>query len=98
MFSSILYWFTTLSFNSWSFLNKSNTKEINANCEILNLQLKVFDKSLHKETSLEEVIKDIDKKNPPRLYGSGMLVLNAPWKLKEESSIVIPYLENLLKR
>ncbi len=51
----------------------------NANTEIENITFCVADKNSHKEMALEE----LNENNPPRLYGSGMLVINAPWKLKE---------------
>ena len=65
----------------------------NSNIEIANLQLEVFDKNEHKEVSLED-FRASEGKNPPRLYGSGMLVLNSPWKLEEECSALIDYLKN----
>ena len=71
----------------------------NPNIEICNLQLEVFDKAMHKEVSLEEYRKDVnagDEKNLPRLYGSGMLVLNSPWKLEEEISELIDYIKSRL--
>lgn len=74
-----------------------NARKVNPNVEIENLKLCVFDKDAHVETSLDEVLKDEDKKNPPRLYGSGMLVINAPWKLGETASKVINYIESKLK-
>ena len=67
----------------------------NANIEIANLVLEVFDKNEHKEVSLEE-FRASEGKNPPRLYGSGMLVLNSPWKLEEECSVVIECVKNRL--
>lgn len=73
-------------------INSANV--VNQNTEILNLQLCVNNKNSHLETSLE----NLNSNNPPRLYGSGMLVINAPWKLKEESEIVISYLEKILKQ
>ena len=59
----------------------SSAKNTNKNVEISNLQLKVYDK---------------EKENLPRLYGSGMLVINSPWKLNEESEIVIKFLEKVI--
>lgn len=56
-----------------------SARQSNENIEIANLQLSVYDKN---DTEL------------PRLYGSGMLVLNAPWKLEEEANVVINYLKN----
>ena len=68
-------------------------RALNSNIEIANLQLEVFDKNEHKEVSLED-FRASEGKNPPRLYGSGMLVLNSPWKLEEECSALIDYLKN----
>lgn len=65
----------------------------NANIEIADLRLEVFDKNQHKEVSLEE-FRASEGKNPPRLYGSGMLVLNAPWMLKENTLETIEYIKN----
>lgn len=72
-------------------------KKNNQNVEITNLQLLVNDKEAHKEVSLEEYRNsDSDKKNPPRLYGSGMLVINSPWMLKEQGEEFISYLSKQL--
>ena len=60
----------------------------NQNIEIADLRFELFNKDMHKEVSLEE-FRASEGKNPPRLYGSGMLVLNAPWKLEEEVNLVI---------
>ena len=65
----------------------------NPNIEIADLQLQVFDKNEHKEVSLEE-FRAGEGKNPPRLYGSGMLILNAPWMLKENTLETIAYIKN----
>ena len=59
----------------------SSAKNINQNTEISNLQLEVYSK---------------DNENLPRLYGSGMLVINSPWKLEEECGEVIKYLEKTI--
>lgn len=65
----------------------------NPNIEIADLRLQVFDKNEHKEVSLEE-FRASEGKNPPRLYGSGMLVLNSPWMLKEKILETIAYIKN----
>lgn len=57
----------------------SFAKEINQNVEISNLQLCVYSK---------------EEKELPRLYGSGMLVINSPWKLEEEGLKVINFVKN----
>ena len=69
-----------------------SAKEVNQNVEIENLTLCVASKDSHKEVSLEELKED--KKNPPRLYGSGMLVINAPWKLKETTQGFIDFVQS----
>ena len=71
-----------------------SVKENNQNTEILNLQLCVADKDSHTEVELSENAQ-INK--IPRLYGSGMLVINAPYLLKEKTEPIIDYLENVLK-
>lgn len=71
----------------------SEARSQNANIEIADLRLEVFDKNEHKEVSLEE-FRASEGKNPPRLYGSGMLVLNAPWMLKENTLETIEYIKN----
>ncbi len=70
-----------------------SARTINPNVEISDLRLEVFDKAEHKEVSLEE-FRASEGKNPPRLYGSGMLTINSPWKLAEEVQPVIDYIRN----
>ena len=70
-------------------------RAINQNIEIADLRLEVFDKDAHKEVSLDE-FRASEGKNPPRLYGSGMLVLNTPWKLAEETQSVIDYVKSVI--
>ena len=68
-------------------------KAQNENTEILRLELLVNDKNAHKEVSLSQNAEV--NENSPRLYGSGMFVINAPWKLKESSDVVIEYLQSI---
>ncbi|SFI93428.1 23S rRNA (adenine2030-N6)-methyltransferase [Treponema bryantii] len=70
-------------------------RALNQNIEIADLRLEVFDKDAHKEVSLDE-FRASEGKNPPRLYGSGMLVLNTPWKLVEETQSVIDYVKSVI--
>lgn len=70
-----------------------NARKVNPNIEISDLRFEVFDKNAHKEVSLEEY-RAGKEKNPPRLYGSGMLVLNSPWMLEEEVLQTLAYLRN----
>ena len=72
----------------------NNVKENNQNTEIVNLQLCVADKDSHTEVELSE---NAEVNKIPRLYGSGMLVINAPYLLKENTEPVIKYLEAILK-
>ena len=48
--------------------------------------------SVNENTELENLQLCVNPKGSYRLYGSGMLVINAPWKLKEEGETVIKYL------
>ena len=70
-------------------------RALNQNIEIADLRLEAFDKDAHKEVSLDE-FRASEGKNPPRLYGSGMLVLNTPWKLAEETQSVIDYVKSVI--
>ena len=77
---------------------KYSVTSVNANTEITDLRLEVAAKDSHREISLKELkeVKD-GEKNPPRLYGSGMLVINSPWRLKEDMEALIPVVEKILK-
>ena len=59
----------------------------NANIEISNLQLCVYSRDSSTENE--------SLQNKTRLYGSGMLVLNSPWKLLEEGNLVTDYLKKV---
>lgn len=94
----ILLWYPLLShregeINSMLDRITEGARAINQNIEIEDLRLEVYDKALHKEVSLEE-FRASEGKNPPRLYGSGMLVINAPWKLKEETEMSVSFIKN----
>lgn len=82
----IMLWYPLLAHREIEIDNMINqitgfAKSINQNVEISNLQLCVYSK---------------EEKELPRLYGSGMLVINSPWKLEEEGTSVINYLKNEL--
>ncbi|MCR4949083.1 MAG: 23S rRNA (adenine(2030)-N(6))-methyltransferase RlmJ [Treponema sp.] len=94
----ILLWYPLLShregeINSMLDRITEGARAINQNIEIEDLRLEVYDKALHKEVSLEK-FRASEGKNPPRLYGSGMLVINAPWKLKEETEKAVSFIKN----
>ena len=95
----ILLWYPLLAhreneINSMLSQITDSARSLNPNIEISNLQLQVFDKDAHKEVTLNEFRSQLqgDKKNPPRLYGSGILVLNSPWKLEEEADKAISFI------
>lgn len=71
-----------------------SARALNANIEIADLRLEVASKDAHKEMSLKEY--EASEKNPPRLYGSGMLVLNAPWKLEEKVNSALEIISSKL--
>lgn len=58
-----------------------SAKKVNPNVEISNLQMSVYSK---------------EEKDLPRLYGSGMLVINSPWMLKESAEKVISFTRSVL--
>lgn len=94
----IMLWYPLLAHREGeieSMLDKitEGARAINQNIEITDLRLEVFDKGEHKEVSLED-FRASEGKNPPRLYGSGMLVLNTPWRLAEECQAAIAYIKN----
>ncbi len=59
---------------------------------ILDALLCVNTENSHRESAL----KDVKRSEPPRLYGSGMLVVNPPWKLDEKLDVVLPRLADAL--
>lgn len=67
-----------------------SAKQANPNTEILDAQLLVNTEDSHTETSLEE------NSGPPRLYGSGMLVINTPWKLEENMREFLSDVEKII--
>lgn len=94
----IMLWYPLLQHREIEITSMINSIESavyqnNSNAEIADIKLCINKKDSHKEVSLNE----LDENNPPRLYGSGMLVVNCPWNLRETCEIVIPELEKLLK-
>lgn len=72
----------------------ASVKKINASTEILDVDLCVESENAHKETSLKDTIGS----ESPRLYGSGMFIINPPWKLDEKLSVILPYLRDVLRK
>ena len=59
---------------------------------ILDALLCVNTENSHRESAL----KDVKRSEPPRLYGSGMIVVNPPWKIDDELGAVLPRLAEAL--
>lgn len=66
----------------------ANVKSQNQNTQIMDARLLVNKADSHIETSLNE------NSGPPRLYGSGMLVINSPWKLDKKTKDNLSYIAN----
>lgn len=66
----------------------ANVKARNENTSILDARLSVNTPDSHIETDLKDV------SGPPRLYGSGMLIINAPWKLDEKTRDNLNYISS----
>ena len=97
--ASILLWYPLLSNREEEIENMkqailSTVKNRDSHTEVLDAMLLVDTKDSHQETSLEEAIG-----NPkPRLYGSGMFVVNPCWGLDLHLKKILPFLSELLGR
>lgn len=67
-------------------------KNRDSHTEVLDAQLCIDSEDSHIETSLKESIGS----SKPRLYGSGMFIVNPSWGLDEHLKSVLPYLSGLL--
>ena len=65
---------------------------MNAHTEILDVPFCVDTEDSHIETTLDKSIGSAK----PRLYGSGMFVINPPWKLEEKLRRVLPFVAKAL--
>ena len=97
----IMLWYPLLAHRETEIKNMlsqitDSVKSINANTQIDRFELCVNSPDSHQETSLEQVLADEDKKNPPRLYGSGMLVINTPWNLAQQADQALSFLQQVL--
>ncbi|MGP1458641.1 MAG: 23S rRNA (adenine(2030)-N(6))-methyltransferase RlmJ [Treponema sp.] len=63
-------------------------KRFDAAVEILNAELCVNSASAHTEVPLHE----LNANNAPRMYGSGLLVINFPWQLDKILREILPFL------
>lgn len=91
----ILIWYPLLSYRMSVIENMvesitEGVHVISPNAEVNDFRLCVRDQAEHEETVLSET-------STPRLFGSGMLVINTPWTLPEEMKKALPVLEKLLR-
>lgn len=96
--ATILLWYPLLQNRADDIENMKQrilayAKKQNANTEILNAKLCIDTEDSHVETSLKEAIGSAK----PRLYGSGMFVVNPCWGLKEHLEKCLPYLTQILQ-
>ena len=70
----------------------STVKNRDIHTEVLDARLCIDSEDSHKETSLQDAIGSAK----PRLYGSGMFVVNPSWGLSEHLIGILPYLAELL--
>ncbi len=95
--ATILLWYPLLANKSEEIENMKQfilaaAKNRDNHTEILDAQLLIDAENSHIETTLE---KSIGSKKP-RLYGSGIFVLQPCWGLKEHLESVLPFLSKLL--
>lgn len=70
----------------------STVKNRDSHTEVLDAILCIDKEDSHVETTLEKSIGS----EKPRLYGSGMFIVNPCWKLKEHLENSLPYLSDIL--
>ena len=97
--ASILLWYPLLSNRQEEIENMKQTvltsvKNRDFHTEVLDVQFMVDTSDSHIETSLKDAIGS----EKPRLYGSGMFVVNPCWGLDEHLKNVLPYLSGVLGR
>lgn len=106
----IMIWYPLLAHRAAEIENmmesiKAAAKIQNANTNILQAEFCVDAPQSHTEMSLEETAaakaaaavtsNNLGSPNAPRLYGSGILVVNAPWKLDEELDAALSFLSRV---
>ncbi len=97
--ASLLLWYPLLSNRAEEIENMkqailSTVKNRDSHTEVLDAMLLVDTPESHTETSLKKAIGS----EKPRLYGSGMFVVNPCWGLDEHLKSVLTYLSKLLAR
>ena len=100
----IMIWYPLLAHRAAEIENmlesiKAAAKIQNANTNILRAEFCVDAPQSHIEMSLKEnaaaKAAAAGMSNAPRLYGSGILVVNAPWKLDEELDAALSFLSRV---
>ena len=95
--AQILLWYPLLQnraddINGMKMRLISAVKNHNANAEVLDASLCIDREDSHVETSLKDAIGSAK----PRLYGSGLLVINPSWGLREALESALPFLADTL--
>lgn len=95
--ATILLWYPLLANKTDEIENMkqeilSCVKNRDFHTEVLDAQLCIDLEDSHTETSLKEAIGSAK----PRLYGSGMFIVNPSWGLDEYLNKILPYLKDLL--
>lgn len=67
-------------------------KSVDTTAEILSAELCVASAASHTEVPLQKLNAD----NAPRMYGSGMLIINFPWQLDKNLREILPFLAESL--
>lgn len=97
--AAILLWYPLLANRAEEIENMkaqilSTVKNRDFHTEVLDAQLLIDTPDSHEEKSLSESIGS----SKPRLYGSGMFVVNPCWGLKEHLESILPFLSKTLER
>jgi 23S rRNA (adenine2030-N6)-methyltransferase len=71
---------------------KTSVQSAGFHSNVLDVQLLINTENSHPETKPGQ----ISESSSPRLYGSGLLIINAPWKLDSDLSTILPELAAVL--
>lgn len=95
--ATIALWYPLLTYRAALIQQMKNTllesvRAVNANTEVCDVTFYVDTADSHIETTREKAAGS----EKPRLYGSGMFVINPPWKLEENLQRVLPFVADAL--
>lgn len=90
-----MVWYPLLSYRMGTIENMveritEGVHTLSPNTDVNDFRLCVSSENAHEETSLSKTAS-------PRLYGSGMLVVNTPWTVPDTMKKTLPVLEEFLK-